>query len=553
MERRKKDIKLLIYIFLYMKIYWIYILTIAICIFILTFTNYLQPLIIKKIMDDGMICQNETVLLINVLILFSIIFTGQIVEFIHTIAVSNFYNSFTTNIYEIAFSKLLKLKYHYFKEKNTSEIINQLQTDIKNIGSITDNSFFTLIKFFFTVISGITGLLDISFKLTFLILALLPIKYLLVKYVSNKERKIVKMQMTSDDKFVRWLGDTINGILEIKLWNLYKLKINEFREKQHSIISHNKKKTFIQSCNVFVDMMLVWFVNCMIYFVGGIFVIDGSLTPGEIIAFITYSTYVINPFMALLNFNMIIANVIPSIERFKKFMDLETEQCNLNSAMPLPDTPIIELKDITFCYSEKVIFNKINMQIKYGEKIAIIGDNGSGKSTLINLILRLFSPTTGKILLNNVDIDQYDIKEYRNMFSVVLQNNYIFSDSIKNNIDLFGKCDNKAMQKTIKLSGLKFYEDTKNSIRINGSKLSGGECQRIALARALIKDSKIIIFDEITSNQNISFDSYLSNIIEKEFAEKTVIMVTHKKTHLHLMNRIFRIEDQDIKEMKDVV
>ena len=188
-------------------------------------------------------------------------------------------------------------------------------------------------------------------------------------------------------------------------------------------------------------------------------------------------------------------------------------------------------RNICFFYnSENQLINDLNFTIPRGGKVALIGNNGVGKTTTLNLILRFLSPVSGQILMDGRNINEYEITSYRKMFAVVNQDVFLFNDSILNNICLYNDFDKHRLHEIIKLvnlDGLVNERGLSYNVGINGSKLSGGQKQKIALARALIYDSPVIILDEATSNLDLETISVIKKLLETEFKNRTVICVTH--------------------------
>ncbi len=180
--------------------------------------------------------------------------------------------------------------------------------------------------------------------------------------------------------------------------------------------------------------------------------------------------------------------------------------------------------------------------------MAIIGHNGSGKSTILNLLLRFYIPDSGEIRADGTPVSQLDLAGYRSLFSVVSQEPYLFLGNIRDNIDLGGQAAPERVKAAMEASGVMEYiqrmpEGVKTQIGRNGARLSGGEKQKLAVARALLKDAPVVILDEATSGFDVESDAYLHDIIIKGMKEKTVIMITHRRENLAGMDRVYRLEN----------
>jgi len=212
----------------------------------------------------------------------------------------------------------------------------------------------------------------------------------------------------------------------------------------------------------------------------------------------------------------------------------------------------IKFENVSFGYDKnKTILKNINFEINSGEKVAIIGSNGSGKSSIINLILRFYKPDAGRILLDDVNIEDLNLKDYRSLISVVSQDVYLFDTTIKENINLSLPVADSEVHRAAKESGADKFIDRLSekydySVGENGSKLSGGEKQKVAVARGLVRDSKILILDEATSNYDVESEIELCEYIKENYTDKTVIVITHKPEILKIMDTIYVLQKGEI-------
>ena len=242
---------------------------------------------------------------------------------------------------------------------------------------------------------------------------------------------------------------------------------------------------------------MVQFLSTLLYILGANLVFDRKLSVGSVFAFITYSAYVTGPISAILNIGYLLSGIIPSTKRYYAFLGLEEEPDHGKKSDLCPND--LRLEQVSFAYEkEKYILRNMDLSIPKGSKTAIIGRNGSGKTTIIHLLTRMYEPTGGKILLGSENISDLLLSEYRNMVSVVSQQIYLFNDKIRNNICLYKQVDHTVIEAACKDSGLEdFIKEVSldHVVGQNGAMLSGGQKQKIALARALVHDKPIIIFD----------------------------------------------------------
>ena len=383
-----------------------------------------------------MLQKKMSVLVRAVLALAALVLLNQAGEMPQTRVFADVHNASFYALFQQAFQKLLHLKKSYFEDKNNAEILSFLQMDVSQVSSITDRYTIMSVGYVFRIISGLIGLFIISWKLA-LIIALRWCRSnscWCARFRSGGEKAMEEMLESSRD-FSRWFGDNLNGVDEIKLWNLFESRDKAFREKQQKVLRLQKRDTMIDAWNTLWESLLEWGVTLLLYLIGGIMICSGSLTIGAVFAFASYSGYVTGPVSALMNLKMYFAHVLPrqsgcsasSIWRSKR----------MRGKLHCRRAPRLAFEHVGFRYEENRE-NPAGRQLPRGagRKIAIIGQNGSGKSTILNLLLRFYEPRTGAVLVDGCDVRAFSLESYRGLFSVVSQEPYLFFGSVAENIDL---------------------------------------------------------------------------------------------------------------------
>lgn len=523
---------------------------ILVCFIFIALFNFFQPLVSKIITDEGLMNKDIKIVVIYVIILLFLISANGLLDVLFINTVANIRNSSELKIYKQAIKKLTEIKYTFYSDKNSSEIIDMLMQDINAILSIIDTNSFSIINDIFRIVSGLFGLLIISPSLTLLILLIIPIKYISAVMFSSLQREKTKKYILHINKFTSLLSEYISGMKEIRLWNIASFQKYKLLEREKDLLKRKKEFKMIISWNSFIEIVLEWLVVGLIYIVGVVFLIKNELTLGGLFAFISYSGYVTSPIMTILDFKMIFAQILPSLERFSEFMNIE-EEVTGNHQMVFGD---IVIKNLSFSYKDNMIFDDVSITIPKQSKVAIIGDNGSGKSTLLNIILRFITPQKGSVSIYGLDISTIDINEYRKMFSVVSQNPYVFNTTIEENIDLYHLNDSDLLEKIYDKCQLnelleKLLQGEKTIIGTNGAKLSGGEKQKIAVARTFIKDAPYIVLDEPATSYDKKSKKYLRELIMNDMNDKTVILITHNDKDLDGMDIVYKIENKKIKRV----
>lgn len=514
------------------------------CLLVSTGLNLCVPLISRRIMD-GFIGGNKKLLIELVLVSMVIYTINSLIDLIKEKKRVDISAKIQYFLSEQSFSHLMKLRVNYFNNTNYAETLNNINMDINQMTSVADSSVFFVITQAFSMTGGIIGLFIIDFRMTILVLLFIPIKCVVMKYFAKKQKQIMDEFIKKNQKYAKWFGDTVGGVREVKLFNILDRKHEEFDQNQKDIIEKQKQMNMLGQWNTITDSLMVQFLSTLLYILGANLVFDLQLSVGSVFAFITYSSYVTGPISAILNIGYLLSGIIPSTKRYYAFMDLEEETDNGETAALCPDD--LKLQQVSFAYEkEKYVLKDVDILFAKGSKTAIIGRNGSGKTTIINLLTRMYEPTSGKIMLGTEDISELPLPEYRNMVSVVSQQIYLFNDTIRNNICLYKRVDDVIVEEACKDSGLEdFIKEVSLDYVVgqNGAMLSGGQKQKIALARALIHDKPIVIFDEATSNTDAYSEQQINGLLDTKLKEKTVIVITHKKEILNKVDQIVVLKE----------
>ena len=518
---------------------------IFVCLLISTVLNLCVPLLSRRIMDDGFIGGNKELLIKLVLCSLMVYLVISVIDIIKEKNRINISAKIQYSLSEQAFSHLMKMKASYFNNKNYAEILNNINVDIGNMTSIADEGVFFVVTQAFSMTGGVIGLFILNWRMTILVLLFIPIEYVVMKKFAKQRKKVMDDFINDSQKYARWFGDTIGGVREVKLFGILNYKHAEFSQKQSKVVERQKKLNILSQWNNIIDTTLVQILVTVIYIIGANLVFKFQLSVGSVFAFITYSAYVTGPISAILNIGYLLSGIIPSTKRYYEFMNLQEETDK--GKLIKPEFGNLKLEEVFFSYeTDKPILTDVNIEIPKGSKTVLIGKNGSGKSTIINLLTRMYEPTAGQIKLKGVNIFEITLESYRNMISVVSQQIYLFNDTIRNNICIYKKVSDEVIETACKDSGLEdFLKEVSLDYVVgqNGAMLSGGQKQKIALARALVHDKPIIIFDEVTSNTDVYSEHQINGLLHTRLKEKTVIIITHKQEILQDVDQIVMLKD----------
>ena len=450
------------------------------------------------------------------------------------------------------FSKLLKLPKTYFDKNTTGETLSKLTFDVEQISAAASTIWLQFIKSSFMVVILIGYLFYKSFLLSLTLLVLLPLVYFAVKFSSSRIRKGSKSVQESMGKMTHLLDENISGSDLIKIYNAQKSEKNKFFSIINTIRQQRFKVDMASGLNTsIVNALIGLSLGCVVYFSSTFLV----MTAGDFLAFFTAMGMLVKPAKTLININKPLQQALVSSDSVFRLID---EKSEINTGNHRVDKLEGEIKfdNVSFSYGEKkASLKNINLIIKPGETIALVGSTGSGKTTLVNLLTRFYIPTEGKILINNLEINSFELESFRSNFSFVDQNVRLFNDTVTGNI-AFGQKDQMPIESIINAAkvsnSIEFIEklDDKfeSEIGEDGVTLSGGQRQRLSIARAIAKDSPILILDEATSALDSATEKLVQSAINKMQKDRTTIIIAHRLSTIQNADRIIVLKDGEIIE-----
>ena len=485
-------------------------------------------------------------------ILFSVIALSSLFALTSTSASSWISNKVILDLRVNMFSKLIRLPKSYFDKHTTGETLSKLTFDVEQISAAASTIWLEFIKSSFTVIILTGYLFYKSFLLSLILLILLPLVYLAVKLSTSRIRKgSIKVQ-ESMGKMTHLLDENISGNDLIKIYNAEDSEKNKFFNIINTIRQQRFKVDLAGGLNTsIVNALIGLSLACVVYFSSTFLV----MSAGDFLAYFTAMGMLVKPAKTLININKPLQQAIVAGKSVFDLID-ETPEDNSSNQPMNAVTGDIRYEKVSFSYdNEKSSLNQINLTISNGETIALVGSTGSGKTTLVNLLTRFYSPTSGKITINNKDINEFDLVSYRSNFSYVDQNVRLFNDSISGNI-AFGQKDKMSLDtitNAAKISNSnEFIEKLDNKydseIGEDGVTLSGGQRQRLSIARAIAKDSPILILDEATSALDSATEKLVQSAINKMQKGRTTIIIAHRLSTIKNADRIIVLKDGEIIE-----
>ena len=450
------------------------------------------------------------------------------------------------------FSKLLKLPKSYFDNNTTGQTLSKLTFDVEQISAAASTIWLEFIKSSLTVVILTGYLFYKNYLLSLTLLVLLPLVYLAVKLSTSRIRRGSKKVQDSMGGMTHLLDENISGNDLIKVYNAQESEKNKFFNIINIIRQQRFKVDLAGGVNTSVVNILIGLCLAVVVFLSSTYLI---MSAGDFLAFFTAMGMLVKPAKTLININKPLQQALVAAISVFSLIDEKSEENIGEQLMSNVEGDII-FQNVSFSYNdEKVSLNNINLTIKQGETIALVGSTGSGKTTLINLLIRFYNPTNGKILINNKDINSFDLESFRSNFSFVDQNVRLFNDTIRGNI-AFGQKDKMTIDSIVDAAKIsnsiefieKLDEKFDSEIGEDGVTLSGGQRQRLSIARAIAKDSPILILDEATSALDSATEKLVQSAINKIQQGRTTIIIAHRLSTIQNANRIIVLKDGEIIE-----
>ena len=488
---------------------------------------------------------------ISIIMYFVIKTTNSLISYFSMYMYQNFYQ----NNYITMYKKIVKNIYHFDeKYKNnisTGKMFNSLISDVINVGEMADN-ILTIILHSLECIVVIFYFLKTNIYLAIFVIVVNMIYMARSNYLNNMVIKYSKKQKNENDKLIGLINQTLLGLRDIQTLDFSASMNNKYDSIYKSWKKiYNKKKKYDRHRRAILKCFLAIIIT-IVYFICMHLIINKQITIGVMLIIISYMESLFSSSENIMSASQSMREQNISVNRIKDI--LKYNDIKENKLEEIKNTSgKIELKNVYFSYNDDKFLENLNFTIKPNKITAITGTNGVGKTTIINLILRLYYPLKGKILIDNIDINKIDKKSYLNQISILNQDTYLFNLSIRENFNMINNnirkqeeiCKLIGIDKFIK-SLLKGYDTI---IEENSHNISGGQKRLLALVRTLLKGSKILIFDEATSSLGKDKTQDFINALEKLKGNHTIILITHKKEILNIVDEIIEIEEGKVKDI----
>ena len=464
---------------------------------------------------------------------------------------------FAKNLRQGMFYNIQNYSFTNIDKFSTSSLVTRLTTDVTNVQMAFQMIIRILVRAPIMLIFALTMAFSINSKLAWIFVVTMPILAVVLFYIAIKAHPYFEKVFKKYDSLNRVVGENLNAIRVVKAYNREEHEQNKFGNVNDEVYKLFKKAEKIVAFNSPAMQLTIYTCILLISWIGAKLIVGGSMQTGELSSIITYAWQILSSLMMISFVFVMIIIAESSAERIIEVLDEESTIRN-------KENPVMKVKDgsitfdhVSFQYDDakaedELPLEDINIEIKSGETIGIIGATGSSKSTIVNLIPRLYDVSEGAIKVGGIDVRDYDIETLRNEVAVVLQKNVLFSGTIKENLRWGNKeASDEELVRVCKLAQAdgfiqEFPDKYDTVLDQGGTNVSGGQKQRICIARALLKKPKILILDDSTSAVDTKTDALIRKAFREEIPNTTKIIIAQRITSVEDADRIIVLEDGKI-------
>ena len=545
----------------YLRPYWLQLLLVFVTILVSAVLGLLPSIITGRIVDEALVGKNMALLIRLLVLAFVTLSASQVISVLESYINAWISQRIIFDMKNQMYDHLQHMPHAFFTSEKQGDIITRMNTDISGVSSVISGTMSSIVSNIATVVTTLVALFTMSWQLALVGIVVLPLLILPTKRVGKKRYQLLKDSQAKSDEMNQLINETlsVSGSMLVKLFTREKREYERFVKVNEEVTRLNLKE---QQSGRWFRVVMGLFTQLgplLIYFAGGWIIIrhaDPGLTVGTVTATVSLVNRLYRPVESLLNIHVDFTRSLALFTRIFDYFDMENPIVSPeNGKKPDVSDGDIVYDHVAFSYDpEKPLLKDIDFTVPAGKMYAVVGPSGSGKSTVVNLIPRLYDVLRGSVKIAGTDVRDFDLSYLRSCIGVVTQDSYLFNGSIRENL-LYAKenATQEELDAACFIANLNDFiasqpEGYETLVGNRGLKLSGGEKQRLSIARVILKDPKILILDEATSALDSITENAIQEALEALMEGRTSIVIAHRLSTVLKADRILVLKDGVIAE-----
>lgn len=537
------------------KQYYVRFIFAALCMIIAGGLQSALPLISKPAIDEIFVSKNIAALKWIPFAIVGIFLFKGLCNYGQSILMSSIGLRIVTDLRNKLYEKIQNQSLSFFAEHPTGLLMSRITNDVQSVQTASSEAITALIKDSFMLLSLVGVIFYTDWKLALIAMIVFPLAIYPISLFGRKMRKVTTSTQITMGTLSSLLQETISGTRIVKAFCMEKYENKRFAAENERLFKYNMKAVSVNAISSPLMDFLGGLGIAAVIFYGGFNVVQGHSTPGTFFSFIAALLMLYEPVKRLTNINNTINQGIAGADRIFNIIDRIPDIEDKPNAIVLPPvTRGVEIENATFCYETTPVLKNINLSIKAGEVVAFVGMSGGGKTSLVNLIPRFYDVSAGCVLIDGYDIRDVTLQSLRGQIAIVTQQTILFNDTVKNNI-AYGdiqRTEEDILNAARAANAHDFINRLPKGYESNigelGTKLSGGEKQRISIARALLKDAPILILDEATSSLDTEAEIEVQDALDNLMKGRTTLVIAHRLSTIRNADRIIALVNGEIVE-----
>lgn len=512
---------------------------------LVTAASLSEPLIIGYAIDEGLLARSLTVIYAMVAVYVAVNLATWGLSYVQTFGMGWVGQHTILDLRNALFGHLQSLSLQFYSEQKAGWIISRLTNDIENFNTLLNDGVQNLVKNGLTLIGVFVAIFFVDWRLALATIAILPIMVLGTTVFRIESWKAYRAAREAVAEVVAYLQENVSGMRIVQAFTREEKNTEQFDERNKAYRRANVRATILNAL-YFPGVELLGSVGLAIVLLyGGFRVLNGEMTVGGLVAFIGLLNMFFQPIQQLSQLYSDLQSTLASLEKVFAVLDTEPDRADSSTARDLDALRgDVEFEDVGFAYGEEPVLEDVSFRIRPGETLAIVGETGAGKSTVVKLLSRFYDPTRGVIRIDGENLRNVRGSSLRRHMGVVLQDTFLFTGTIKDNIR-YGRPDatDEEIIAAAKAVGVddfirRFPEGYETQVRERGGRLSIGERQLVAFARALLANPKLLVLDEATSSVDLSTEARIESALGGLLAGRTSVVIAHRLSTVRRADRI---------------